>query len=47
VQRRLGPSLFGYLAIKRPRGFTAPPSIDPEGGQVGDLRRVGVREIPG
>ncbi len=45
VQRRLGPSLFGYLAIKRPRGFIAPPSIDPEGGEVGDLRRVGIREV--
>lgn len=40
VQRRLDPGLFGYLAIKRPRGFVAPPAIDPDGGTLGELRKV-------
>ncbi len=45
VQRRIGPGVFANLAIKRPRGFVSPPAIDPDGGEVGDLRCVSSRAV--
>ncbi len=45
VQRRIGPGVFAYLVIKRPRGFTSLPAIDTDGGQLLDLRTVSARGV--
>lgn len=43
VQRRVDPGDFTYLAIKQPRGFVAPPAVDPESGSLDSLRSASLR----